>query len=191
MRFKERNMYDGIVLAGGFSSRAKTNKMFLDYRGKPLILNTIETMHEVCENIIVVTGHYHESMVVLFLNIDYVKVVYNKHYHDGMFSSIKAGVLATNNSFFVIPGDYPNVKANTYNYMIEANMPIVVPSYQNRLGHPIFFDKTFKNKILTTNHNNLKDFRNDFEFNILNVDDSGILFDVDDLNDYKKLLGKE
>ncbi|MCK4551968.1 MAG: NTP transferase domain-containing protein [Tenericutes bacterium] len=184
-------MYDGIVLAGGFSSRANTNKMFLEYNGKPLILNTIETMHEVCKNIIVVTGHYHESMIELFLNIDYVKVVYNKHYSDGMFSSIKVGVLATANSFFIIPGDYPNVKINTYNCMIKANKQIVVPSYQHRLGHPILFDKSFKKMILTTNHNNLKDFRNDYEFAILEVDDSGILFDVDDLNDYKKLLGKE
>ncbi|MCK5732496.1 MAG: NTP transferase domain-containing protein [Tenericutes bacterium] len=184
-------MYDGIILAGGFSSRANTNKMSLEYKGKPLILNTIETMHEVCENIIVVTGHYHESMIELFFNIDYVKVVYNKHYSDGMFSSIKVGVLATSNSFFIIPGDYPNVEANTYNYMIEVDKPIVVPSYQNRLGHPILFDKSFRNKILTTDHSNLKDFRNDFNFGILEVDDSGILFDVDDLNDYKKLLRKE
>ncbi len=184
-------MTDGIVLAGGFSSRAKTNKMCLEYQGKALILHAIETMHEVCQNIIVVTGHYHKEIMDLLSDIEYIKIAYNDDYKQGMFSSIITGVKQTTNSFFIIPGDYPKIKVSTYRKILEYDDSVIVPSYKKRLGHPIYFDKSFKQKILVTNHNNLKSFRNDYQFKIVDVLDEGILIDVDDLDDYKKLIGKE
>lgn len=181
-------MFDGIVLAGGYSSRANTNKMCLEYRGKPLILNTIMTMHKVCKRVIVVTGHHHKEIYEVVKELDYVDVVYNKDYNKGMFSSILAGVSKVNNSFFIIPGDYPTVKKKTYEEMIEVNNGIVVPSFDYHLGHPILFDKSFKVKMLETKHSNLKDFRNEYSFHIVEVNDPGILLDIDSLEDYKKLL---
>ena len=184
-------MIDGIVLAGGYSSRAKTNKMCFEYRGQSLILHTIKTMHEVCKNIIVVTGHYHTEISGLLADIEYVKIVYNKDYEQGMFSSIITGVKQTTNSFFIIPGDYPKIKISTYRKMLDYDDLIIVPSYKNRLGHPIYFDKSFKQEILVTKHNNLKSFRNDHQFIIVDVLDEGILIDIDDLDDYKNLIGRD
>lgn len=184
-------MIDGIILAAGFSSRTKTNKMLLEFQKKPIILHTIETMHQVCDHIIVVTGHYHTEITDLLKDTDYITIAHNKDYERGMFSSIKVGVSATTNHFFIIPGDYPSVEPKTYKIILSSADNIVVPSYQNKLGHPIYFDKSFKEKILTTTHTNLKDFRNDFAFKIITVNDAGILFDVDDLNDYKRLKRKE
>ncbi len=184
-------MVDGIVLAGGFSSRAKTNKMILLYKDKELILHTIETMHSVCDKIIVVTGHYHSDMVSLLSGYNFIQIVYNENYELGMFSSIKKGVSKTQNDFFIIPGDAPKVLKSTYSEILSIKEGIVVPSYNMRLGHPIFFKKKFKEEILNTNHNNLKDFRNAHDFYILETQDSGILLDIDDLNDYNKLIGKD
>jgi molybdenum cofactor cytidylyltransferase len=184
-------MVDGIILAGGFSSRAKTNKMILLYRGKELVLHTIKSMHSVCDRIIVVTGHYHEDLVRLLKNYEYVKIVYNKDYELGMFTSIQTGVKETENDFFIIPGDYPTVKKKTYQELLSKNESIVVPSYNMKLGHPILFKKEFKDKILQTNHTNLKDFRNSYKYYILNTEDPGILLDIDDLNDYKNLIRKD
>ena len=184
-------MIDGIILAAGFSSRAKTNKMLLEYHKKPIILHTIETMHKVCDHIIVVTGHYHKETVERLKDFNYITFAYNKDYEKGMFSSIKTGVKETSNSFFIIPGDYPSVEVETYGMILKNNDDIIVPSFQNRLGHPIYFDKSFKERILETTHSNLKEFRNDFAFKIVSVNDPGILFDVDDLNDYKILKRKE
>jgi molybdenum cofactor cytidylyltransferase len=181
-------MYDGIVLAAGFSSRTSSNKMCLEYRNKPLILNTIETMHKYCKNIIVVTGHYHKQIEDLLSKFDFVKIAYNKDYKNGMFSSIRTGVLETKNSFFIIPGDYPSVREDTYKKLLETNKKISVPSHNMRLGHPIYFDQSFKEKILETDCQSLKDFRNIYDFEIIEVDDCGILLDIDNLNDYKELL---
>jgi molybdenum cofactor cytidylyltransferase len=184
-------MIYGIVLAGGFSSRAKTNKMILMYKGKELILHTIETMHTVCEKIIVVTGHYHKDLEMLLNDYDYVTIVYNESYELGMFSSIKKGVKRTNGDFFIIPGDYPLVKQETYEELLRLNKDIAVPSYNMKLGHPILFKHIYKEEISKTNLNNLKDFRNSYPFTILETNDPGILMDVDDLNDYNNLIGKD
>ncbi|MBI9009384.1 MAG: NTP transferase domain-containing protein [Tenericutes bacterium] len=184
-------MTEGIVLAAGFSSRAKTNKMILMVEEKELILHTIATMHSVCEKIIVVTGHYHKDLVSLLAVYDYITIVFNENYHSGMFSSIKKGVSITCQDFFIIPGDAPTVKKETYFEILAAKKKIVVPSYNMRLGHPIFFAKEFKDKILNTSFTNLKDFRNAQDFHILETQDPGILLDIDNINDYNNLIRKD
>ncbi len=55
-------MATGIILAGGESRRANTNKMLLEIYDKPLILHTIENMSPFVEKIIVVTGKYYEEL---------------------------------------------------------------------------------------------------------------------------------
>lgn len=184
-------MVDGIVLAGGFSSRAKTNKMFLLYKNKEIILHAINTMNTVCQKIILVTGHYHKELDSFFDNYENIQIVFNEDYEKGMFSSIKKGVSKTENSFFIIPGDYPLVQDKTYREILNNTGKIRVPSYNMRLGHPIYFDQSFKEKILQSNISNLKDFRNQYDFSIINVDDPGILRDIDDLESYNNLIRED
>ncbi len=184
-------MVDVIVLAGGYSSRADTNKMTLEYQGKPLIMNVIETAHSVSDNIIVVTGHYHKELSSLLKGIPYVKVVYNDDYSSGMFSSIKAGVLNVEQDFLIVPGDYPTISADTYKKILLAKGNIRVPSCCHRLGHPIFFKQVYRKLILETDFTNLKDFRNSQEYAIVDVEDIGVITDIDNQDDYKKLLGKD
>ncbi len=184
-------MIDGIVLAAGYASRSKTNKMALDYQGKAIIQHTIQTMKSVCQRIIVVTGHYHDDIAKLLDQLDGIELVYNADYQQGMFSSVRKGVASVENDFFLIPGDYPKVKEKTYREMLVAGGDIVVPSYKQRLGHPIFFRRAYKNEILMTDKTNLKAFRNAHPFSILEVDDPGILVDIDDMNDYQHLLKED
>lgn len=181
-------MIDGIILAAGYSSRAKTNKMMLPYRSKPLISHAIETIQPFCERVICVTGHFHQDMIELLETYPNLAIVYNPDYPKGMFSSIKAGVQETNNDFFIIPGDYPLVKPTTYQKLFEGEGKIRVPSFSHHLGHPIFFDKEYKNKILKTTFDNLKSFRNSEPYSIIEVDDPGILLDIDHMKDYNALL---
>jgi len=184
-------MVDGIVLAGGFSSRAKTNKMFLKYKNKEIILHAIESMNTICQKIILVTGHYHQEIDRFFSGYNNIQVVYNKEYEKGMFSSIKRGVSETTNSFFIVPGDYPLINEKTYINLLNSTGAIRVPSYNMRLGHPIYFDKSYKEKILQSDISNLKEFRNQHEFSIINVDDPGILRDIDDLDSYNDLIRED
>ena len=186
-------MFDGIVLAGGYSSRFKQNKMCVKYHGKALILYAIECMHKFCENIIVVTGFYHQEICECLKDLDYVKIIYNENFSEGMFSSVKAGVNHVEHDFFIIPGDYPFIKDDVYQKLIENEGKIRVPSFNKRLGHPLFMIKDLKVDLIKTKVSNLKDFRNMYEYKIVEVDSDSILRDIDTVEDLYNAMdnGKE
>ncbi|MFO7969637.1 MAG: nucleotidyltransferase family protein [Bacillota bacterium] len=184
-------MVDGIILAGGYSSRLGKNKMNITFKDKPVLVHTIENMKSVCDRVIVVTGHYHKQIKPIIEDIEGIKIVYNENYSQGMFSSVIAGVNQVNNDFFLIPGDYPLVSREVYNKLLLGNKSIRVPSFEHKLGHPIFFDFSYKKLLLNSKVNNLKAFRNQFAFEIITVNDSAILFDIDTIKDVNRLKNKE
>ncbi len=184
-------MTDGIILAGGFSKRLGQNKMNIMFKNKPVIIHTIEHMKSVCDNIYVVTGFYHEEIRNIISNIEDVHVIFNEDYARGMFTSIKKGVACVENDFFIIPGDYPLVDSEIYNAIKLGKHGIRVPSFSFKLGHPIYFNIEYKNKILQTRLTDLKSFRNQYDFEIINVENGSILFDLDTLEDIKELKKKE
>ena len=70
-------MVTGIILAGGHSSRAKTNKLLLLVDSKPLISHTIDSLKSHVDKLVVVTGRYDKELRP-YLND--VIVAYNKDY---------------------------------------------------------------------------------------------------------------
>ena len=182
-------MTQGIVLAGGYSSRAETNKMGFLYQGSPLILSTIETMMPYVTNIIVVSGHYHDELSTMLKDVSDVTIVYNKNYDQGMYASVKTGMADTFEDVFIIPGDVPLVRPSTYEQLKAAKGLIKVPSYNNRRGHPLFMDKRLRNILLESpTITNLKAFRDAQGFETIPVDDPGILVDIDTQEAYFQLL---
>jgi molybdenum cofactor cytidylyltransferase len=184
-------MVDGIILAGGYSKRLGRNKMSILFKNKPVIQHTIEHMQSVCHHIYVVTGFYHEEIMKILDKIDNVQVVFNAEYEKGMFSSVQCGVACTNHDFFIIPGDYPMVQKKVYQQILLGTKGIRVPSFSFKLGHPIYLKKTYKEALLETKHTNLKSFRNAYDYEIIEVDDDGILFDIDTIEDFNQLKEKE
>lgn len=181
-------LVDTIILAGGMSSRFKKNKLATLYNGKPLILHTIEVFLNFSENVTLVTGHYNLDYLKEYIDDDRIRIVHNKDYQLGMFSSVKTGVNITNNDFFLIPGDYPLVKPETIRKLLDHNGVIKVPTYGGRKGHPIFVSKdlikSLNEEPITSN---LKAFRNRQEVHYIEVDDEGILLDVDYFKDLEEL----
>lgn len=182
-------MAQGIILAGGYSSRIGQNKMTLSYLGEPLICHCIKTMTPFVTTIFVVTGHYHDELVPLLQRFSNVTVIFNENYQQGMFTSVKAGVNHITEDFFIIPGDYPNVKASTYEQLLLSEEIIAVPVYQNRKGHPLFIKKTLIHDLqYEPIESNLKEFRNKYFFEEVRVNDEGILQDIDTLKDFEQLI---
>ena len=157
--------------------------MCVNYHGKALILYAIEVMHKFCEKIFVVTGYYHQEIEECLRDIDFVKVIYNENFSEGMFSSVKAGVNHVKHDFFIIPGDYPFVEESVYQSLIQSTGIIRVPSFNKSLGHPIFFDKKLKKELLDSEVDNLKSFRNIYEYKIVEVNSDSILKDIDKYED--------
>ena len=181
-------MTEGIILAGGFSSRANTNKMLLTIDNKPLILHTIESMKPFVSKIIVVTGRYDQEIRNILKN-EKITICFNKDYEKGMFSSVLTGVEQVTDDFFIIPGDIPFVKKETYQALLNGVKDVRYPNYKGKDGHPIFFKKEMKEKLLAQNvDSNLKEFRDKQDKEVIDVDDPNINRDIDTIEEYKTLL---
>lgn len=178
-------MTKSVVLAAGYASRVGTNKMALPIEGTTVLVKLVQTLQEVVEEIIVVTGHYHQSVTELVGGMDKVRICQNTNYADGMFSSIIRGIKEVDEDCFILPGDYPLICKETFEKLLASDGVIRVPVYEKRRGHPIFIEKklieTLKKEPITSN---LKAFRDRHEVTYIDVDDRGILLDIDTMKDY-------
>ena len=185
-------MTQGLILAGGYSARAKQNKMLLLFKNKPLILHAIDGMIPFVNQIFVVTGHYHDEISELVSIYPQVSCILNENYEMGMFSSVLTGVSALSEDFFVLPGDCPFVCPKTYQMLLSGTKKIRVPSFHGKGGHPLFIKKELlselKKESLTSN---LKAFRNRYDLEFIEVLDEFILTDIDTIEDFRKIIQRK
>lgn len=181
-------MVDVVILAGGKSSRFKKNKMETLLSGKPILQHTIESFTNLSNNITVVTGFYEVDYLKEFIEKHHINVIHNALHEKGMFGSVLKGVSLVKGDFLLTPGDYPNISQETIKILINAKGSIRVPTYKGRKGHPIFIGKSLLESLKNEDiHSNLKVFRDKHVVNYIEVDDEGILQDVDYLEDLKNI----
>ena len=180
-------MAEGIILAGGKSTRMKQNKMLLDWDGHPLIWYTINGMRPYVSRIFIVTGRYDKELRAALKDEDVI-FVYNKDYEKGMFSSVLTGVKETTEDFFIIPGDCPFVEGKTYLSLLNGKGDIRVPRYKDEDGHPIYISKKYKDELLGCSlDNNLKSFRDSKNYEIISVEDKNIVINLNEFLDYQNI----
>ena len=181
-------MAQGIILAGGFSSRTKTNKMSLIIDDKPILMHTIESMLPFVDKIYLVTGHYDQEIRSFIKENEKLQIVFNKDYPKGMFSSVLCGTHYVNDDFFIVPGDISFINARTYETLIKGNKPVRYPVYKGKEGHPLFIKKELIKALLNENpESNLKAFRDKQEKEAIEVNDPNILRDIDTNEEYLKI----
>jgi molybdenum cofactor cytidylyltransferase len=180
---------DVIILAAGLSSRFPGSKPLFKLNNKTIIENIIDNLSGICYNIIVVCGYKANEMKTVLNKYGNVQTVVNKNYSDGMFSSILAGIKYVKaDSFFVIPSDMPLVKKETYNTLLETEGDIIIPSYNGKKGHPVLMNSKFIPELLVKKSNsNFSDFIKKKGFNLVEVNDAGILIDIDTEEDLKNI----
>ena len=180
-------MIDGIILAGGKSTRMKTNKMLLDFNGHPIIWHTLKSIQPHVDRVIIVTGRYDKEIREALKN-ENVLFIYNKDYEKGMFSSVLTGVRKTNGDFFIIPGDCPFVQGKTFESLIKGKGDIRVPSVNGEDGHPIYISSKYKDELLSMSlDNNLKSFRDSKNYEIIDVEDKNIVINLNEFLDYQNI----
>jgi len=83
--------------------------------------------------------------------IDAAVIIENEQWERGMLSSIQAAVLMLRQrrqveAMMLLPVDQPRVSAPTMRRVVEAwaatRAPVTVPTYQDRRGHPVVFDRS-------------------------------------------------
>lgn len=190
---------EGIILAAGFSSRAGTFKMELPMGEKTLLERVIEGMTPVCSRIIVVAGHRADRVNRITRGYSTVEVVFNRLYEKGMFSSVQEGVRQLRGDlFFIVPGDHPFIPPVVYQRLkeeVENSNPgvdVFIPTFKGRKGHPVAMKKPMAVEILNEPQNStLRTVIRRNKSQLVEVDHEGILWDIDTMEDYRKMIGQE
>lgn len=172
---------EAVILAAGYSSRADGFKMSFEVGGKPVLRRVIETFAPFCARVIVVSGYRAEEIEKLTEGYGKVRVVHNADYAAGMFSSVRTGVKEVRAPrFFFTPGDYPLIDQTVCRKLLAVRGEAVIPTYRGRKGHPILLDGALAGEILNEPpDSNLKRFLQKRSCRLTEVDEAGILADLD------------
>lgn len=188
---------EAVILAAGYSSRANAFKMTLPLGEMTVLEQTISKFEGLCRKMILVAGFQAELIEEEMARITeknvysfQMKLVYNENFNEGMFSSIQKAVSEVSaTTFFLTPGDCPLVKKETVQRIAEHKGSVVIPSFQYKGGHPIKLLSEVKQRILETNRDgNLRVVLSGFEKEYVNVEDPGVIMDVDTPEDYQKAI---
>lgn len=196
----------GILLAAGLSTRMGQPKQLLPF-GKSTIVETgVENMLNAKYNeVVVVVGHCADQIKQLLCQRP-VKIVYNPDYRDGMLTSAQVGIRSLNignntnrsdrDAFSLMLVDQPFITSTLINKVIDAytktDKSIVLPSYNNRRGHPVIFHRNYAEKILAlgADSGGVRELYASYSDDIyyVNVDTDAVLRDIDYMEDYKKAI---
>lgn len=190
-----------ILLAAGLSSRMGKPKLLLPWGSTTVLGQVVSTFAAAgMEKIVVVTGGSREQIekhVSELANDFPIRVVYNPAYDRGeMLSSIQAGLSALDSrtqAALIGLGDQPQVREKTVQVIcsafVQTGYPLVIPSYQNRRGHPWLAARPIWPKILALPLSTTpRHFLNTYVGQVKYVDaDESILQDLDTPEDYARM----
>ena len=126
-----------------------------------------------------------------------VKIVINDAPNSEMSDSIRAGLRSLDHvptGVLVCLSDYPLVLAQTIRAIMDAYIGnpnrIIIPVYRGRRGHPTLFPATIINEIFSGM--TLRDIvrNNPQKVLAITVDDEGVVFDLDNEDDYRIMKQK-
>lgn len=142
-----------IILAAGKSARLGSPKQLLSYKGKNLLRHTVdEALETGCQSVFVVLGANSE-LLKKELKDKPISIVENAGWQEGMASSIRCGLETITNTILrpdciiFMVCDQPHVSSSLLLSLVdkknETKMPIVASSYEDKIGTPALFNKSF------------------------------------------------
>jgi molybdenum cofactor cytidylyltransferase len=193
-----------IILAAGKSARMGQNKMLMKWGDVTVLEKVIQTIQNSgIKDIVLVTSNEIRDTIydlrftiydLRFTNYE-LRITINESNHE-MLSSIQLGLQnqnAISEATIICLGDQPQIESRSVRAVCEAyrksKSNLVVPSYQNRRGHPWLVVKSLWDEILKMKENQTpRDFLNKHadEIEYVNLDTPTILQDLDTPEDYLK-----
>jgi molybdenum cofactor cytidylyltransferase len=187
-----------VIPAAGYSSRVGLFKPLLPTGTSLVIERPVHTFRQAgIEDIRVVVGHKADLLMPVLTRLG-VKTVMNPNYDQGMYTSVRAGVKSLEDeieAFFLLPADYAFVSAETIRSLLRAyegsSFQVIYPVYQGERGHPPLISAKLRDLILAAEPEGglrgllEREAHNGAE---IQVDDEGILIDLDSEEDYQKVI---
>jgi molybdenum cofactor cytidylyltransferase len=201
----------GLILAAGESSRMaplRIHKALLEYRGRTFLETIVVTLREAgVKRIVVVVGHRAEEIQGQLAGrpcgMEGVEWVVNRDYRRGQTSSLQAGLtaLAAGDVKVAVEAavlclvDHPAVSTETVRAVIRAfrrsGAPVVLPTFQNQCGHPVLISRSLFAALVSLQpdvgaNTVIRKYRDATQ--LVEVQDAGMLVDVDDPESYARLI---
>ncbi len=185
------------MLAGGRSERMGRPKAELEIDDETFLQRAVSTLSAGgCQEVVVVTGPSAELVPGPQPDGEVRAAAFGgAEQIDSLRSGIRA-LPADAEAAVVIPVDHPLVKPETVARLIEAfrdsGAPIVVPTHEGKGGHPVLFGEELFDELLEGDapegarsivHAHAS------ELLRLDVEDRGVLIDVDTPEDYDRYIG--
>ncbi|MGZ4957186.1 MAG: nucleotidyltransferase family protein [Methylobacter sp.] len=190
------NVY-AIILAAGASSRMGSAKQLLEWRNRPLLEHAVVNARSIFnERVIVVLGAHAESIRTA-IDLGGVTTIVNPDWHEGMASSIRAGVEALPESAsaaLILLCDQPLINAahmqNLLNGWKTTPSCIIASQYYHSVGVPALFPAEFFRHLLSLNGDRgAKPLLIKFENSLLKIPLPEAELDIDSAGDFDRLTG--
>ena len=181
----------GLLLAAGSSKRmGNKNKLLSEINGTKMIVHVAEQIKKSKINQIIVVTGYEAAQIQSSLKHLITNFVHNPKHNSGLSTSVKIGLTSIPDDIdgvIIFLGDMPLIKSNHIDSIIEAFNPtegrsICVPVCGRKRGNPVLWGKQYISEILSiTGDVGAKHLLDEYSHQIseVNVDDDGVLFDVD------------
>lgn len=179
-----------------------TPKQLLPFGQKTILQTVVDVLLTLpLAGVIVVLGHEAERVRASLADRSVTYCV-NDNYREGMFSSVLCGLNhmpESADAFLMVLGDQPHIEARVGRAVIDAyqggDVGIVIPTWGGKRGHPALVDlKRYRSEIMSLSGDaGLKPVMRGHEHDtrMLDVDDSGILRDLDTPEDYQAELARQ
>ena len=187
------NRVAGLILAAGESRRMGFPKALLEFRGETFLDRLIHRLSAACAPVIVVLGAEADRIRAGLRAADRAVIVRNPDYLQGQITSMQCGlrsVPADARAILFTLVDHPNPAPETIAALTAHTGPITIPRHTGRRGHPILLSSRLIPEFLALDASESARTvltRHAAGIEYLEVDDPGILDDVDDPEAYRRL----
>lgn len=186
----------GLILAAGESRRMGSPKALLEYRGETFLDRLIGLLSRRCSPVIAVLGAQRETVRAGLRRSAEAILVENPDFPSGQLSSMQCGlraVPADAEAVLFALVDHPAVAPATIDALLDSATPapLRMPRFHGRRGHPILISRLLLPEFLALPaRSSAKEVVTQHAAGIayIDVDDPGILADVDDPAAYASLL---
>ncbi len=186
-------MIPAIILAAGDSKRMGSPKALLEYRGETFADRLIRVLSCQCDPVMVVTGRHTDTIRAGVRGE--ARFIENPDPDRGQLSSLQCALVelpGEAEGFLFIPVDCPTVQESTVATLLRIKAAIVIPRYEGRRGHPVCIARPLIGEFLAqpaTAETRAAIQRHAGEIEYVDVDDPGVLVDIDDVLAYRSIVG--
>ncbi len=208
-KIRSNSRVGAVVLAAGSSSRMGEAKQLLPLAGSTVLERTLENLLVAnVDEIVLVLGSSAEIILQRMAEFPKknLKIFVNTEYGQGMATSLRVGLAGLDENIdaaLIVLADQPFIRAETFDRIIDqyrrSDTQIVIPMFKGLRGNPILLDRSIFHEVMAL--------RGDIGCRAIfgnhldrivkaEVNDIGILLDIDNKDDYERLrdfeqLGQE